>query len=177
MSTTEFVTKLLGLDHGPGYGRDWFRDIGTDVLKRLLEAHPLRSFAEIAAKWNEPNVHRASASRGASSAENAAHVRVLVERLARLGPRYNATAASGLPARVLGAAIDMTDFFRRPQVLYVEVAAQRAPLSASPVGRSFIHAAVDAGAGVPRAEDPPRYFCRRIQALAIVRRGFCVQDS
>ena len=139
----EYVTKLLGLDHGAGYGRDWFRDIGTDVLKRFLEAFRLRSFAEIAEKWHEPDVHRTIGVSRREFTDNAAHVRVLIDRLARLGPRYNATAASGLRAGVLGAAIDMTDFFRRPRVLYVEVAAQRAALTVSPVGRSIIHAAVD----------------------------------
>ena len=140
----EYVMKLFGHDHGPGYGRDWFRDIEADVVKKFFETFRVRSFAEMSEKWNEDGVHRAIGVSRREFSENARHARVLIDRLARLGPRFNATARSGLPPQVLEAAIDMTDFFRRPRVLYVEVAAQRAQLTVSPVGRSFIHAAVDA---------------------------------
>ncbi len=44
----EYMIKLLGLDHGPGYGRDFFDKNVSAFLKGLLEALPCDSSMEVA---------------------------------------------------------------------------------------------------------------------------------
>jgi hypothetical protein len=40
----EYAAKIMGLDHGPGYGTDFFSGAASDLLKHLHERYPGASF-------------------------------------------------------------------------------------------------------------------------------------
>ena len=40
----EYVAKIMGVDHGPGYGRDSFSGAASEILKHLHERYPGASF-------------------------------------------------------------------------------------------------------------------------------------
>ena len=111
---TDVLTAAMGLQYGSDYGTSYYSDANTELLYQALRKRPdLSSFVQLEkllhAKYNidiDTELRRA-----------ASHIHASISRLAAFEP-LNASPASSADAGALQSAIEFSDVFVTPQVLY-----------------------------------------------------------
>ncbi|MFO0979118.1 MAG: type IV secretion system DNA-binding domain-containing protein [Planctomycetaceae bacterium] len=132
---TDMLCAANGLDYGNGYGAGYFSSANSAVLHHALKAFPhVRTFRELAecigtvittAKKRDlhPEIRKAGV-----------HVQEVIKRLAGCDP-LNVTPQSGYPGAVTANAIDLTEPFLTPQLMYFHLSATLSPSGAAEIAR------------------------------------------
>jgi len=139
---TDILTSSLGLQYGTDYGRGYFSDANSEMLYHALKARPegVPSFVELAAVLREKTPFR-SVPEDLRAA--GAHLSAIINRLADT-QALNATTKGGCPESAMASAIDMSDVFRRPQVLYFHLASAIGMASTAEIARLALYSLLTA---------------------------------
>ena len=135
LTRTDILCGANGLTYGTDYGAGYFSSANQAVLYHALKSFPhVRTFQELAdcigtvittAKKQDlhPEIRKAGV-----------HVQEVIKRLANCGA-LNVTDATGHDAQVVEQAIDLTQPFLEPQLLYFHLSATLSPSGAPEIGR------------------------------------------
>lgn len=139
LTQTDILCAANGLTYGTDYGAGYFSSANAAILFHTLKTYPdVNSFAELAecigtvitvAKKRElhPEIRKAGV-----------HVHEVIKRLAAC-EALNVTRSSGHTPAAVEQAIDLTQVFREPQLLYCHLPATLTPSQAPEVARLFTY--------------------------------------
>jgi len=136
---TDFLNGAAGILYGKGYGEGWYTSANAAVSHHVLKKHPginsCRELAErIRATFASPKksgLHPAFYNAGA-------HVQEVFDRLGAFDA-INVAPGTGHPDEVVQAAIDLTDVFRNPQILYFHLSSIVAAGSSPEIARFVVY--------------------------------------
>lgn len=115
---TDMVTTALGLQYGTDYGQSYFSSANAERLYMIYEGEPdVSSFARMAELVKEPPRNLPQDLRS-----SVGHIRACLSRMAECEP-LNAHPGLCEKPSALDHAIEMTDLFTTPQVLYYSLPA------------------------------------------------------
>lgn len=132
---TDILCGANGLNYGTDYGQGYYSSANAAVLYHALKTFPhIQTFRELAdcignvitvAKKRDlhPEIRKAGV-----------HVHEVIKRLANCEP-LNVTTSTGHDAEVVENAIDLTQPFREPQLLYFHLSATLSPSGAPEIAR------------------------------------------
>jgi hypothetical protein len=135
LTRTDILCGANGLTYGTDYGASYFSSANAAILHHALKTFPhVNTFTELAdcignvittAKKRElsPEIRKAGV-----------HVHEVIKRLAAC-EALNVTASTGHTPEVVAEAIDLTQVFREPQLLYFHLSATLSPSGAPEIGR------------------------------------------
>lgn len=110
---TDMVTTALGLQYGTDYGQSYFSSANAERLYMIYEDEPnVSSFARMAQLVKQPTRDLPPDLRS-----SVGHIRACLSRMAECEP-LNAHAGLCEKPSALDHAIEMTDLFTAPQVVY-----------------------------------------------------------
>jgi hypothetical protein len=139
LTQTDILCAANGLTYGTDYGAGYFSSANAAILFHTLRTYPnVTTFAELAdcvgtvitvAKKRElhPEIRKAGI-----------HVHEVIKRLAAC-EALNVTESTGHAQAVVDNAIDLTDLFRTPQLLYCHLPATLSPSGAPEIARLFTY--------------------------------------
>jgi hypothetical protein len=135
LTRTDILCGANGLTYGTDYGAGYFSSANAAILHHTLKTFPhVNTFTELAdcignvvstAKKRElnPEIRKAGV-----------HVHEVIKRLAAC-EALNVTAMTGHEREVVDEAIDLTQVFREPQLLYFHLSATLSPSGAPEIAR------------------------------------------
>ncbi len=135
LTRTDILCGANGLTYGTDYGAGYFSSANAAILHHTLKTFPhVNTFTELAdcignvvsmAKKKElhPEIRKAGV-----------HVHEVIKRLAAC-EALNVTNATGHAPDVVADAIDLTQVFREPQLLYFHLSATLSPSGAPEIAR------------------------------------------
>ena len=135
LTRTDILCAANGLTYGTDYGQGYYSSANAAVVYHALKTFPhVTSFKELAtcignvidtARKRElhPEIRKAGV-----------HVLEVMKRLAACEP-LNVTATTGHSPEVVEQAIDLTQVFREPQLLYFHLSATLSPSGAPEIAR------------------------------------------
>ena len=135
LTRTDILCGANGLTYGTDYGQGYYSSANAAVLYHALKSFPdIHTFRELAdcignvitvAKKKDlhPEIRKAGV-----------HVHEVIKRLASCEP-LNVTSSTGHDAQVVDNAIDLTQPFREPQLLYFHLSATLSPSGAPELAR------------------------------------------
>jgi hypothetical protein len=135
LTRTDILCGANGLTYGTDYGASYFSSANAAILHHTLKTFPhVNTFTELAdcignvittAKKRElsPEIRKAGV-----------HVHEVIKRLAAC-EALNVTASTGHAPEVVAEAIDLTQVFREPHLLYFHLSATLSPSGAPEIGR------------------------------------------
>ncbi len=139
LTQTDILCAANGLTYGTDYGAGYFSSANAAILFQTLKTYPnVTTFVDLAecigtvmtvAKKKDlhPEIRKAGV-----------HVQEVIKRLAAC-EALNVTESSGRSAPVVEQAINLTDLFREPQLLYCHLPATLSPSGAPEIGRLFTY--------------------------------------
>jgi len=139
LTQTDILCGANGLTYGTDYGAGYFSSANQAVLYHALKSFPhVRTFQELAdcigtvittAKKEDlhPEIKKAGV-----------HVQEVIKRLANC-TALNVTAATGHDPQAVEQAIDLTQPFLEPQLLYFHLSATLSPSGAPEIARLVIY--------------------------------------
>lgn len=139
LTQTDILCAANGLTYGTDYGAGYFSSANAAILFQTLKTYPaVSNFTELAdcigtvitaAKKRDlhPEIRKAGV-----------HVHEVIKRLAAC-EALNVTESTGHQASVVEQAINLTDLFREPQLLYCHLPATLSPSGAPEIGRLFTY--------------------------------------
>ena len=132
----DIIASSLGLHYGTDYGRSYFGDANTALLHAAFEYKPdIGSFVELLDVIHSPKAFH-KVPRNIRQA--ASHLGTIVRRLADWEP-LNATFDGHYPKAALNSAIDLSDVFRKPQVVSFHIASALGVTSSAEMGRLALY--------------------------------------
>lgn len=137
---TDIIMAGLAMDYGTDYGRGYYSDANSHLLHEILtQIDPIESFEQIAQLMQaKPSPIRINHDlRRAAS-----HVVSHMSRLASF-EFLNVTRRNASP-EVLENTVDLTDLFRRPQALFLNLPVGQGAVSSAHIARLFIHSLLSA---------------------------------
>jgi len=135
LTRTDILCGANGLTYGTDYGSGYYSSANAAVLYHAMKSFPhVRTFEELAecigtvittAKKQDlhPEVRKAGV-----------HVQEVMKRLAHCAP-LNVTASTGHDPEVVAQAIDLSQPFLTPQLLYFHLSSTLSPSGAPEIGR------------------------------------------
>ncbi|MBY0587192.1 type IV secretion system DNA-binding domain-containing protein [bacterium] len=137
------ILQGLSLDYGVGYGAGYFTAMNEIVLTKLMRHRSVRSFRELSKLLEHPSTYKTIGRE--EDWKQARHLAAIVDRLAE-GESFNITPGI-MPDRpeVHAKAIDVSDLFERPQVVYLWLRSAQEPISAPSIARLFLWSLFTAG--------------------------------
>ena len=147
---TDFLNGAAGILYGKGYGEGWYTSANAAVSHHVLKKHPdIKSCRELAeriratfASPKKSGLHPAFYNAGA-------HVQEVFDRLGAFDP-INVAPGTGHPDEVVQAAIDLTDVFRNPQILYFHLSSIVAAGSSPEIARFVVYSLLCAASQTER---------------------------
>ncbi|MDZ4686707.1 MAG: TraM recognition domain-containing protein, partial [Planctomycetaceae bacterium] len=139
LTQTDILCAANGLTYGTDYGAGYFSSANAAILFHTLKTFPhVNTFGELAdcigtvitvAKKRElhPEIRKAGV-----------HVQEVIKRLAAC-EALNVTRTTGHPASAVEQAIDLTQLFQEPQLLYCHLPSTLSPSGAPEVARLFTY--------------------------------------
>ncbi|MDZ4688999.1 MAG: TraM recognition domain-containing protein, partial [Planctomycetaceae bacterium] len=139
LTQTDILCAANGLTYGTDYGAGYFSSANAAILFHTLKTFPhVNTFGELAdcigtvitvAKKRElhPEIRKAGV-----------HVQEVIKRLAAC-EALNVTRTTGQPAPAVEQAIDLTQLFQEPQLLYCHLPSTLSPSGAPEVARLFTY--------------------------------------
>jgi hypothetical protein len=137
------ILQGLSLDYGVGYGAGYFTAMNEIVLTKLMRHRSVRSFRELSKLLEHPSTYKTIGRE--EDWKQARHLSAIVDRLAE-GESFNVTP--GMMAdrpEVHAKAIDVSDLFETPQVVYLWLRSAQEPISAPSIARLFLWSLFTAG--------------------------------
>jgi len=142
----DMLTAAMGLQYGRDYGRAYYSDANARMLHAaLMDNGHIDSFAALAALL--PHIDgRQGIDRELRQA--GAHLTAIVNRLADSEP-LNVAPNNGHPDSLLDAAIEFTDVFRNPEVVYFHLTSTIGTTSSAEIARIALYSLLTAASAVP----------------------------
>jgi len=136
---TDIICGALGLIYGTDYGAGYYSAANAAVIYETLRLFPdSRSFREMADRCRYVMSRKGKTQLHSEIGKDAGHVYETLRRMADFEQLQICPNGQYAPELVENA-IDLTDLFRRPQMLYVHLSASLAPGSAPSIARLFTY--------------------------------------
>ncbi|MCC7334674.1 MAG: DUF87 domain-containing protein [Pirellulaceae bacterium] len=131
---TDIITAALGLQYGTDYGRGFYSDANAEYLYRTLTEYPeIKSFAELARLL--PRVDGISKE----VKKNASHLISVTQRLAATEALNIEAGSKNHPPQVTSDALEFSDVFRTPQVVYMHLPSSLGTTSSAEIARIALY--------------------------------------
>lgn len=115
---TDFLIAGLGLDHGPGYGRDHFTIQSKIILTKVFELFPnCASFRELAQHCRDVAEGTVKTSLTSDVKKNAVDLAHKLQEFAEID-QLQVHPGGIFPQDVVDGSIELADLFRSPQLQY-----------------------------------------------------------
>lgn len=132
---TDILCGANGLTYGTDYGMGYYSSANAAILYHTLKTYPETStFRELADAIGTVITTAKKRDLNPEIRKAGVHVQEVMKRLAACEP-LNVTASSGHAEEVVANAIDMTQVFREPQLLYFHLSATLSPTGAPEIAR------------------------------------------
>ena len=136
----DVLSAAMGLQYGKDYGKSYYSDANSEVLYKAINKYPGTSsfseLAEILRNKKDLQVER-------KILQDASHLGTAINRLAAC-ESLNATAANSDHNGAMSNAIDFSDVFATPQVLYFYLPAAIGSASSGDIARLALYALLSA---------------------------------
>lgn len=150
----EMYAKAFGLDFGNLYGASYFRDLAVLVLRALLELPEIDSFAKLSLYAKK---HPDFFDLPKKAAEQTTHLHASLDALATIEP-LNVTPDTTSEA-ICNNAIDVSDVFEEPQVLYFYLPSTLEDLISFTTSKLFGYLLLTAASMRPPKQRKKVFFC------------------
>ena len=135
LTRTDILCAANGLTYGTDYGQGCFSSANAAILYHALKTFPhVTTFVELADCIGEVTTTAKKRDLHPEIRKAGVHVHEVIKRLAAC-EALNVTSTSGKPADVIENAIDLTDVFRTPQLLYFHLSSTLSPSGAPEIAR------------------------------------------
>jgi hypothetical protein len=135
LTRTDILCSASGLNYGPGYGRDFFGSANGAVVYHTLKTFPNSdTFAELSECIGHVMMSAKKRDLNPEIRKAGVHVHEVFKRLAACAP-LNVTGRTGHAPEVVAQAIDLTQVFLDPHLLYFHLPATLSPSGAPEIGR------------------------------------------
>ena len=147
---TDFLNGAAGILYGKGYGEGWYTSANAAVSHHVLKKHPdIASCRELAERIRATFASPKKSGLHPSFYNAGAHVQEVFDRLGAFDP-INVAPGTGHPDEVVQAAIDLTDVFRNPQILYFHLSSIVAAGSSPEIARFVVYSLLCAASQTER---------------------------
>lgn len=159
---TDVFTAALGLQYGTDYGRSYYSDANAKLLNESFKARPgVKSFRELAEMLGDKHTLRGVSS---DIKEAGSHLPTVIDRLADL-EALNAAGNEPSEAGALANAIDMTEMFKTPQVLYFHLSSAIGSTSTAEIARLALYSLLTAATTTGEARTQVYLFIDEFQRI------------
>ncbi len=135
LTRTDILCGATGLTYGTDYGAGYYSSANGAILYHTLKTFPETStFHDLAEAIGTVISTAQKRDLNPEIRKAGVHVQEVMKRLAACEP-LNITASSGHAAEVVEQAIDLTQVFREPQLLYFHLSATLSPSGAPEIAR------------------------------------------
>ncbi len=135
----DILCGALGLIYGSDYGEGYYTSANAETCYETLRRFPnIRSFRELAERCYQVLAHPEKYELLKNTARNADHLYSQLRRLADF-EQLQITCDRRYPQAAFENAIDLSDFFRRPQLAYLHLSATLGAGSAPTIARLFTY--------------------------------------
>ncbi len=135
LTRTDILCAANGLNYGSDYGQGYYSSANAAILYHTLKTFPLvTTFTELAECIATVMVSPKKRDLNPEIRKAGVHVQEVIKRLAACAP-LNVTSQTGHPSEVADKAIDLTQVFLEPQLLYFHLPATLSPGGAPEIGR------------------------------------------
>ena len=160
---TQQLLQGLSLDYGIQYGAGYFTAMNEIVLNNVLQETGAKSFRELSAHLSD---RRWYASIGHEDDwKQARHLSALVKRLAGSAAVNVVPGMYSDQPEVHQQAIDMSNLFEQPQVVYLWLRSAVEPTNAPAIARLFLWAMFTAASHQPQDENRVYFFVDEMQQI------------
>lgn len=137
------ILQGLSLDYGLGYGAGYFTAMNEIVLTKLMRHCPVQSFRQLSKLMEHPSTYKRFGRE--EDWKQARHLAAIVDRLAE-GDSVNIVPGMMPDSPDVHAnAIDVSDLFEQPQVVYLWLRSAQEPIGAPSIARLFLWSLFTAG--------------------------------
>lgn len=157
----DILATSMGLEYGTDYGRSYYGDANLELIHKALELNPkLTSFAELAPILADKKLRRINSQLW----RDASHAVATVNRLAQCealspSPKYVSSSA-------LEHAIELSDVFRTPQVLYFSFPSALGTTYSASIARLVLYSLLSASKCVGPQREQVYLFIDEFQRIA-----------
>jgi len=135
LTRTDILCGATGLNYGTDYGAGYFSSANGAILYHTLKTCPeTASFGELADAIGTVITTAKKRDLNPEIRKAGVHVQEVMKRLAACEP-LNVTSSSGHGSEVVDQAIDLTQVFQEPQLLYFHLSATLSPSGAPEIAR------------------------------------------
>ncbi len=136
---TDILCGALGLIYGSDYGEGYYSSANAETCYETLRCFPqLRNFRELAERCYYVLTHPDKFELLPNTAKNADHLYSQLKRLADF-EQLQTCADGRFTSDVIENSIDLTDLFRRPQMVYLHLSSSLGAGSAPAIARLFTY--------------------------------------
>lgn len=134
---TDILCGANGLNYGTDYGQGYYSSANAAILHQAMKTFPhVNTFTELADCIGEVITTAKRSELHPEIRKAGVHVHEVIKRLGHCAS-LNVTAQTNRDPQVLEQAIDLADFFERPQLLYCHLSSTLSPMGAPEIGRLF----------------------------------------
>lgn len=139
------LSAAMGMNYGAGYGQRYYTSANERILQEVLRTYPdVDTFKELAERVGYAIRNPKKFDFLPNTAKNADHVHAELRRLADI-PQLQITDNDPLYAELANHAIDPTNIFIDPQIVYFHLSSITSASTAPNVARLFIYSLLTAG--------------------------------
>lgn len=148
---TDIQCGALGLIYGSDYGEGYYGSANAAVMYQTMKSFPdTVTYRELAERVGEVVASADEAELHPEIRKAGVHVQTVLDRLGSFGA-LNVARTGKLPADVLEHAIDLTQLFLEPQLLYFHLSSTLAPGSSPEIARLVTYSLLAAATQVARS--------------------------
>lgn len=150
LTRTDILCAANGLNYGSDYGAGYFTSANAAILYHTLKTFPhVRTFREVEDCIGNVIVNSKKRDLNPEIRKAGVHVQEVMKRLAACLP-LNVTSESRYGPDVAANAIELTQFFQEPQLLFCHLPSTLSPSGAPEIGRLFTYMLLAAATQVER---------------------------
>jgi len=172
---TDILTGATGLNYGTDFGAGFYSAANEGVVHLVNELNPdvetFRQLAEQCGYILSSSSHKQRLH--PEMRKNGTHVHEILKRLGSFAP-LNVSVEEGFSQEVVDAGIDLSDTFRRPQLMYFHLSSVLSPGAAPAIAR-FVAYVLLASATVTDRKVPVYLIIDEFQRMIAGNLGYMLQ--
>lgn len=135
LTRTDILCAANGLSYGTDYGAGYYSSANAAILHQAMRMFPkVRTFAELADCIGQVLTSAQKRELHPEIRKAGVHVHEVIKRL-KACEALNVTGTTGHPSNIVEQAIDLTQVFQEPQLLYFHLSATLSPSGAPEIAR------------------------------------------
>ncbi len=147
---TDILCGAAGLIYGTHYGAGWYSAANAAVLHYAIKRFPdVSTFEELAQRVNDTVTRAKKSDLHSELRSSGVHVQAVMDRLGSFDA-LNVQPGGRYDDDILREAIDLTDVFRRPQLLYFHLSSTLGPGSSPEIARFLVYSLLAASTQTER---------------------------